>query len=153
MTRNDEVTASALKDALIKRFGAEKVLYSVRTIARIRNELGWSFTTARYCQAIREANKTKRLDWCNKRIGEKETFVDVIFMDESTVQLEHHRRKCFRKKKMPRKLKYKHNMATYCQPPFCLSFRTSFRIITDYTRIMTLNTQASTFSGSLQTTR
>ena len=74
----------------------------------MRNELGWSFTTARYCQAIHEANKTKRLDWCNKRIGEKETFDDMIFTNESTVQLECHRRKCFRKKKMPRKLKYEH---------------------------------------------
>jgi len=50
----------------------------------------------------------KRLDWCNKRTEEKEAFDDVIFTDESTVQLECHRRKCFRKKKTPRKLKYKH---------------------------------------------
>ena len=79
----------------------------MRTIARIRNELGWSFTTAQYCQAIHEANKSKRLDWCTERIKEEETFGDVIFTDESTVQLECHRRKCFREK-MLSKLKYKH---------------------------------------------
>ena len=105
---NDELTASDLKDTLIKRFGADKVQYGVRTIARVRNELGWSFTTARYCQAIREANKTKRLDWCNNCIKEKETFDNLIFTDESTIQLECHRRKSFRKKKMPRKLKYRY---------------------------------------------
>ena len=38
-TRNDELTASDLKDTLIKRFGAKKVQYGVRTIARVRNEL------------------------------------------------------------------------------------------------------------------
>ena len=70
----------------------------------IQSELGWSFTTARYCQAIHEANKSKRLDWCTERI---KTFGDVIFTDESTVQLECHRRKCFREK-MLSKLKYKH---------------------------------------------
>ena len=37
-----------------------------------------------------------------------ETFDNVIFTDESTIQLEHHRRMSFQKKKTPRKLKYKH---------------------------------------------
>lgn len=39
MTRNDELTASGLKDTFSKRFGAANVLYSVRTIARLCNEL------------------------------------------------------------------------------------------------------------------
>ena len=82
MARNDELTVSALKNTLIKRFGADKVPYGVRTIARIRNELGWNISTARYCQAIREANNAKRLDWCKMRIEEMETFDDVIFTDE-----------------------------------------------------------------------
>ena len=108
MADNDELTASDLKDILVMKFGADNVQYGERTIARIRNELGWTYSTARYCQAIRDANKQKRLDWCTKLIAEKEKFDDVIFTDESTFQLECHRRKCFRKKKMPRKLKYKH---------------------------------------------
>ena len=57
MAENDELTASALKDILKKRFGAENIKYIARTIARIRNELGWTFTTVRYCHAIRDANK------------------------------------------------------------------------------------------------
>ena len=79
----------------------------MRTITRVRNDLGWNFTTAQYCQAILEANKTKRLDWCSDRIKEKEMFDNVIFTDESTIQLQYHRRISFRKK-TPRKLKYRH---------------------------------------------
>ena len=108
MTHDDELTASSLKDILTEKFGAENVKYGIRTIARIRNELGWTFTSARYCQAIRDANKEKRLAWCKQRIDDKECFQDVIFTDESTFQLESHRRKCFRKKKTPRRLKYRH---------------------------------------------
>ena len=108
MAQNDELTASALMEILKKIFGAENVPYGTRTVSRIRNELGWTFTTARYCQAIRDPNKEKRLDWCRKYISEKELFNDVIFTDESIFQLESHRRKCFRKKKTPRRLKYRH---------------------------------------------
>lgn len=54
----------------------------MRTIARLGNELGWNFTTAKYCQAIREANKQKQSDWCNQWIEEKEAFDNVIFFDE-----------------------------------------------------------------------
>ena len=52
MGQDDKLTASSLKDILNKSFGAENVKYGTRTIARIRNELGWTFTTVRYCQVI-----------------------------------------------------------------------------------------------------
>ena len=48
MIRNQDLTASALKYAFIKRFSAEKVLYNVRTIARIRNVLGWALIMSSY---------------------------------------------------------------------------------------------------------
>ena len=107
MTHDDELTASSLKGILNNEFGAENVKYGTRTIARLRNELGWTFTTARYCQAIRDPNKEKRLAWCKQCLDENECFENVIFTDESTFQLESYRRKCFQKK-TPRKLKYKH---------------------------------------------
>ena len=107
MAQDDELTASSLKDILNKRFGAENVKYWTRTIARIRNELGWTFTTVRYCQAVQDANKEKQVAWCTQCIDKKEQFRDVIFTDEFTFQLENRRRKCFQKK-MPRRLKYKH---------------------------------------------
>ena len=55
------------------------MMYSERTISRVRNDLGWTFTTARYCQAIRDANKQKRVDWVNLYLEEEEQFQDVIF--------------------------------------------------------------------------
>ena len=105
MAENNKLTASDVKEVLIKKFGADKVQYSVRTIGRLQSDLGSTYTTAKYCQAIQDANKMRRLDWCNKRMEEKEHFHDVIFTDESTVQLEFHQQKCFRKKKTLRKLK------------------------------------------------
>ena len=56
---------------------------------------------------IREANKQKRLDWCIKQLEENEDFHDVIWSDETTVQLESHRRYSFQKKNQPAKLKPK----------------------------------------------
>ena len=41
-------------------------------------------------------------------MDEKEAFDDVISTDGSTFHLECHRRKCFRKKTTPKKLKYRH---------------------------------------------
>ena len=97
MAENDKLTASDMLDLLHAKFGRYQCLYSMRTIARIRLELGWTFSTARYCQAIHEGNKAKRVEWCKERLIEGERFDDVIFTDESTVELDRHRRKCFRK--------------------------------------------------------
>ena len=58
---------------------------SLRTILRCRTSLGWTFRGSAYCQLIREPNKEKRLMWATNHI--QETFDDVIFTDESTVQI------------------------------------------------------------------
>ena len=108
MAKNDELTVTDLEQLLLDKFGRNAVKYSLRTLARAREDLGWTFSTARYCQAIREGNKLKRLEWCKERLLEQENFEDVIFTDESSIQLENHRRKSFRKRGAPRKLKYKH---------------------------------------------
>ena len=52
MAENDELTASDLKERLAKKITAHKVQYSERTVARVRNDLGLTFCTARYYQAI-----------------------------------------------------------------------------------------------------
>ena len=52
MAENQELTASDVKEVLIKKFDPDKVQYSVRTIGRLRNDLGWMYTTVNYCQAI-----------------------------------------------------------------------------------------------------
>lgn len=50
-------------------------------------------------------NRKKRLVWCKEQLRAKEEFDDVIFTDESTIQLEQHSRLCFRKQRMARNLK------------------------------------------------
>ena len=74
--------------------------YSIllRTILRCRTSLGWTFRGSAYCQLIREANKEKRLVWAREHVGE--SFDDVIFTDESSIQMESHRRFCCRKQGM-----------------------------------------------------
>ena len=43
--------------------------------------------------------------WSKEQLRTKEEFKDVIFTDETTVQLEQHSKICFRKRLQPRQLK------------------------------------------------
>jgi transposase len=103
MVEDDELTARKLHEKVLAKFPESDV--SERTISRARFELGWTYSSTRYCQAIRVANMEKRVDWCTRMMTTRDTFMDVIFTDESTIALETHRKKSFRKKGMPRKLK------------------------------------------------
>ena len=47
----------------------------------------------------------KRLSWCKDMLKTKETFDNVLFTDQCSVQLDNHGRLCFRKKNQARKLK------------------------------------------------
>ena len=48
---------------------------------------------------IREANKLKRLEWAQEYVHEAEVgFLNVIFTDETSIQLEPHRRFCSKAK-------------------------------------------------------
>jgi hypothetical protein len=58
MAENNELTASDLLERLKEKFGGE-VLYSERTLAKARQNLGWTFAAAKYCRAIQEASKAK----------------------------------------------------------------------------------------------
>lgn len=51
----------------------------------------------------REGNKVKRFEWCQQH--QQDNFSDVIWTDESSVQLESHRRTCCRKIGQPPKPK------------------------------------------------
>lgn len=108
MTENDELTAAELMDCMFVHFGSSQCGSSVRTLARARHNLGWTFSTVQYCQAIPEGNKAKRLEWCKERLANSEQFDNVIFTDEFTIQLDEHRTKSYRKKGAARKLKCKH---------------------------------------------
>ena len=106
LAANDELTARWLLLMLQDKWPDFSA--SLSTIKRARKEdLGWIKSKPKYCQLIRVANKQKRLDWCQQMLNDKETFDNVIFSDESSVQLDHHGRLCFRKVGHPRKLKPK----------------------------------------------
>ena len=100
LEQNDEATARQLRSTLMEKYPALEV--SLSTIKRHRKKLGWVCTRPHYCQLIRELNKLKRLVWCKEQLRVKEDFSNVLF---SAIQLEHHGRLCFRKKRQPRKLK------------------------------------------------
>lgn len=95
MSDDDETTALQL----CKILNDKGVAISRRTILRCHKTLGWTFRGSAYCQLIREANKQVRLEWARQYIDECEDgFLDVIWSDESTIQLESHKRYCCRKK-------------------------------------------------------
>ena len=58
--------------------------------------LGWTYQIPGYCQLIRHVNKTKRLNWAKENITEN--FEDVIWSDETSVWLERHKKRSYRKK-------------------------------------------------------
>lgn len=88
LRRDDEMTARKLERVLGEKF-VELPNVSLSTIKRYCKNMGWICNRPHYCQLIREANKVKRKEWCQKQIDNKEDFENVIFTDECTVQLDH----------------------------------------------------------------
>lgn len=101
MEADNETTATQLLD-LLRRSGMKICL---ATVKNFRMRMGWTFHGTRYCQMIRDANKVKRLQFANQCLDEGEAFDDVIWTDETSVQLQCHRRHCFRKKNEKAKLR------------------------------------------------
>ena len=87
MKADDETTAHQLHVLL----NSKGYSLSLTTILRCRSTLGWTFRGSSYCQLIREENKRKRLEWAKEYLHEAESgFENVIWTDETTVQLETH---------------------------------------------------------------
>lgn len=99
MQEDDETSAVQLH-ALLKSKG---INISRRTVLHCRLSLGWTFRGSAYCQMIRQANKEKRLEFA--QTNREDDFENVVFTDESTIQLSSHRRFCCRKVNEPPKLK------------------------------------------------
>ena len=90
MKKNDETTGLELQKLLKKE--VEGFDASVSSILQWRNNLGWTAKETKYCQMIREVNKEKRLKWATE--NQDTSFDNVIFTDETTVQMETHWRTC-----------------------------------------------------------
>ena len=91
MRINDETTATQLYDILLRH----GISISHSTVLRSRQQLGWTFHGSACCQLIRDANKAKRLEWARQHTSDD--FANVIWTDEASVQLETHRKRCYRK--------------------------------------------------------
>ena len=61
--------------------GFPEIQVSVSTVKRARRHLGWVSKKTRYCALIWEANKEKRLPWCQQRVEQNDLELnDVIFL-------------------------------------------------------------------------
>ena len=78
---DDELTARKLREKLTRVF-LNLSNVAISTIKHYRKKLGWVCTRPHYCQLVREANKEKRIEWCQAQINDQEKFEDVIFTDE-----------------------------------------------------------------------
>ena len=86
-----ETTATQLMKLLEDR--GYKVLKP--TIIRARQLLGWMFHGSQYCQMISVKNKEKRVKWAMENVDNH--FEDVVWTDESMIQMENHRTFFYRK--------------------------------------------------------
>ena len=93
MLDDDETTLNQLQTRINQQFD---VRMSTGSIHNIRRDLGWTFRGAAYCQMVRDVNKVKRLAFAQAHPDFADTCEDCIFTDETSVQLEHHRRRCAR---------------------------------------------------------
>ena len=96
MQSDDETTAERLHVLLV----SHGFRISRKTILRCHTDLGWTFRGSAYCQLIRESNKARWLQWA--RDHTRDTFENVIWTDDSSVQLETHKWFCCRKQEVPR---------------------------------------------------
>ncbi|EYB85320.1 hypothetical protein Y032_0300g1798 [Ancylostoma ceylanicum] len=62
---------------------------------RLQRDLGFVGKSVKNCQLIRQRNREKRLAFCREMLEKRETFNDVVFVDESTVQLENNSKDCY----------------------------------------------------------
>jgi transposase len=92
MIEDDETTAKELVTSLQEA----GVSMSLPTALKGRRLLGWTHRGTAYCQLIRAENRQKRLRWAQEHLGAD--FHDIIWTNETSVQMETHRRFCCREK-------------------------------------------------------
>jgi len=91
MQNDDEKTATQLQ----VRLAAYNVHVLLSTILCKRHQLGWVYCGSAYCQLTPTINKQKQLEWAQENLHDN--FDDIIWSDESSIQLDCHKRYCCRK--------------------------------------------------------
>ena len=103
MKKNNELTTNNI----LNKLSHAGVSTSRSSVARAIHRVGWSGKATRYCQLIRQADKEKRLDFCETLLSTGETFRDIIFTDEAMVQLKPAHRKSYHNKGEARRFRPK----------------------------------------------
>jgi len=103
MEADRELTFRQLHSMVVKEYPDLSI--SVSIIKRACQALGWNSKRTRYCAMIIEINKGKRMTWCIDRVAEGDLELsDVIWTDESSIQLESHRKTVYQKRGQPIRL-------------------------------------------------
>lgn len=84
MSSNPEMTAICVKERLEKQCGVQ---VSKEWVCHIRRRLNWSAKNMKYGQLISHKNVKHRQNWCIEQLICREKFENVIFVDESTVEM------------------------------------------------------------------
>ena len=84
MCQNKDLTARDLQNKFKEELN---VSFSITTIKRHRLMLKWTSRQKKYCQLISGKNRLFRVNWCLEKLHLRETFSNVIFVDESNVEL------------------------------------------------------------------
>jgi transposase len=92
MIEQNDLTAGELSAFVYRDLN---LLVPARSIQRIRNQLGWKCHNVKYAQFVRECNRQPRVDYCKEIVSGIRVFDNVVFTDETTVQLEWNRKKCY----------------------------------------------------------
>lgn len=78
---------------VLKADGAD---FSLGTTKNVIKAAGFTNSSPRYAQMVRDVNKTKRFEFCTKLIEANDSFDDVIFSDESSIQLHNNKTTSYR---------------------------------------------------------
>ena len=126
MQMDDETTAVQLMALL----AARNHPLSLSTILRCRRKLSWTFRGSAYCQLIRAANKIKRLQFAKDFFHEAASgFNDVVYTDETSIQLESHRRFCCHKRGQLPRNKPRYRTRLYTRSTICFNYESTCIII------------------------
>ncbi|CAG2244240.1 unnamed protein product [Mytilus edulis] len=84
LKENSEMNSTAIRQKLLFHF---KINISKSYVCQIRRSLGWRTQRCKYCQLISHVNRRKRVDYALWALRTRETFLNVIFVDESSVEM------------------------------------------------------------------
>lgn len=93
--KNDCNTSST---ELHKKLQNEGVDVGLKTVKRAIDVAGFTAAQPRYCQLIKDKNKTDRVTFCSGLVETNEKFDDAIFSDECTIQLHDNKTVAYRNK-------------------------------------------------------